>query len=267
MSDYTESQPSSIGTSVEPPASAKMDFDALRKQMEERHQASWDDLGTGRSEDMPSDLRAEHRREAAALELDRAAYGRGEPLPSVVAAELRATQPIPYREASHFRSDFEAEYGQPAIDLARKHWDEYEAHRTGNGQAGDTYADLKRRQDLEEVALGKAIDAERTPGAPLTAAERAEVEQIEARWRKIEATPEFREMEASVEAHIHASRIGDAYEDVGGPSPPTQETAIERAAAMQHAREHAFTHQPIKDSPAHEQHHASAATLTAQHTF
>lgn len=267
MSERIESQPSFIGAPAESPASAKIDFDAIRKQMEERHQASWDDLSTGRSEDMPSDLRAEHRRETAALELDRAAYERGEPLPSVVVAEMRATQPIPYREALHFRNDFEAEYGQPAIDLARKHWDEYEAHRTGNGQPGDTYADLKRRQDLEEIALGKAIDAERVAGSALTPAERAEVEQIEARWRKIEATPEFREMEANVEARIDASRIGEADDHISRRSLPAAETAIERAEAMQQAREHAFTHKPINDNSAHEQHHASAATSTAQHTF
>jgi len=115
--------------------------------------------------------------------------------------------------------------------------------------------------------VSETTDNERVAGAPLTAAERAEVAQIEARWRKIEATPEFREMEASVEAFIADSRIGEADDHVSRRSLPAAETAIERAEAMQQAREHAFTHQPIKDSPAHEQHHASAATLTAQHTF
>ena len=115
--------------------------------------------------------------------------------------------------------------------------------------------------------MSETMGNERAAGAPLTSAERAEVAQIEARWRNIEATPEFREMEANVEARIDASRIGEADDYVGRRILPAAETAIERAEAMQHAREHAFTHQPIKDSPAHEQHHASAATSTAQHTF
>lgn len=115
--------------------------------------------------------------------------------------------------------------------------------------------------------MSETTGNERVAGAPLTAAERAEVAQIEARWRKLEATPEFREMEANVEARIESSRIGEADDHVGRRSLPRAESAIERAEAMQQAREHAFTHQPIKDSPAHEQHRSSAATSTVQHTL
>ena len=115
--------------------------------------------------------------------------------------------------------------------------------------------------------MSETTGNERVAGAPLTVAERAEVAQIEARWRKIEATPEFQGMELNFEAHIEASRIGDADDHIGRLSLPRAESAIERAEAMQQAREHAFTHQPIKDSAAHEQHRSSAATSTVQHTL
>lgn len=115
--------------------------------------------------------------------------------------------------------------------------------------------------------MSETTGNERVAGAPLTAAERAEVEQIEARWRKVEATSEFREMEARVEAHIDASRVGEGDDFVSRSPVSTPETAVERAAAMQQAREHAFTQQTVSETPAYETRRHAAATSTAEHAF
>lgn len=115
--------------------------------------------------------------------------------------------------------------------------------------------------------MSETTGNERVAGAPLTPAERAEAQQIEARWRKIEATSEFREMESRVEAHIAASRVGEANDLISKSPVSTPETAVERATAMQHAREQAFTQQVVSQTPAQETRHHAATTRTAEHGF